>query len=126
MFTVNNRGTYIQVNFSGIMNEALLRSSIQNLSLLLENENKNEIWSFDGCEPALSYSKLFSIIAGMRANSRKPCSRSRTAIVANRGLNAALSSISSSQGNRNPITIRIFSNYRDAETWVQAQTARQR
>ncbi len=120
MFTVNNKGTYILVNFSGILNEAVLRSSVNNLSLLLENENKNEIWSFDGCEPALSYNTLFSIISGMRDKSRTSTARSRTAIVASRGLNAALSSISSPRRGRAPFSIRIFKDYLEAESWVRS------
>jgi hypothetical protein len=120
MFTVNNKGTYILVNFSGIMNEAVLRTSVNNLSQLLDNENKNEIWSFDGCEPALSYSTLFSIISGMRETSRKSACRSRTAIVASRGLNASLSSISSPRRGSGPFSIRIFKDFLEAESWVRS------
>jgi len=119
MFTVNNKGSYILVNFSGIVNESVLRSSITNLSSLLENENKNEIWSFDGCEPALTYNTLFSIISSMREASRKTSRRSRTAIVTSRGLNVALSSISSSKRGLLPFSIRIFQNYLEAESWVR-------
>jgi hypothetical protein len=119
VFTINNKGSYILVNYSGIMSESVLRNSISNLSELLENENKNEIWSFEGCEPALSYQTLFSIISSMRGSSQKPSSRSRTAIVASRGLNPSLSSIFSSRPEAQPYSIRIFRNYREAESWVR-------
>lgn len=119
MFTVNNKGSYILVNYSGVVNEAVLRSSIDNLSVLLGNENKNEIWSFDGCEPALTYHTLFTVIAGMRKASLETVRRSKTAIVVSRGLNSALSSISSSIKGSGPFSIRIFKNYIEAESWVR-------
>jgi hypothetical protein len=119
MFTVNNKGSYILVNFSGVVNETVLRSSIDNLSVLLGNENKNEIWNFDGCVPALTYNTLFSIIAGIRDASMERMRRSKTAIVSSRGLNSSLSSISSSRKGSGPFSIRIFQNYHEAESWVR-------
>ncbi|NTU94043.1 MAG: hypothetical protein HGB29_08085 [Chlorobiaceae bacterium] len=119
MFTVNNKGSYILIRFSGIVSESVLRSSVTNLSELLENENKNEIWSFDGCEPALTYNILFSIISSMRSSSKQEAKSSRTAIVAGRGLNPSLSSISSSWPGAKTFSIRIFRDYREAESWVR-------
>lgn len=121
MFTVNNKGSYILVNFSGIVNESVLRNSVIGLTALLENEkeNKNEIWSFDGCEPALSYNTLFSIISGMRESSNKSLKKTRTAIVSSRGLNPSLSSIFSSRPDAKPFSIRIFRDYLEAESWVR-------
>lgn len=120
MYTVNNKGSHILISFTGTMNEGILRSAVYNLAPLLDNENKNEIWSFDACVPTITYSKLFSIIHDGRSDTLGNRRQAKTAIVTSRAANSSLASIGTERPGMHPFSIRIFRNFRAAESWIIA------
>lgn len=118
MYTIYKGSSYIMVTFYGSFSGAMLRHAVCTIATNIGDAEKNGIWNFADCDSPLTYSSLFSIIAGIHDALPTTCGWNKTALVTSCNMNHSLSGLFSCGTDLLPYSIRLFRYLHEAESWV--------
>ena len=95
-----------------------IMEGIPQLISMPEFKNKNDIWVFRSGQIKMSYADLYTIKNLVEEICPKNSKGTKTAIVAENGLQQSLCTLYSDIGKDLPREIRIFSDLESAENWI--------
>ena len=116
--TITNKDDYILVESSTGMDYWEIVEGIAKIFTMPEFKSKNDIWVFREGQFKLTFADLNKIKELAGNNYPKDSNGSRTAIVAETGMQHSLAIMYSEMGKDLPRKIRVFPDLESAEGWI--------
>ena len=115
-----NYNDYILIESSTGMDYWEIVEGIPKLISMSEFKNKNDIWLFTSSQIKMAYADLYTIKDLVAEICPKNSKGTKTAIVAENGLQQSLGILYSDIGKNLQREIRVFSNLESAKDWIRA------
>ena len=109
---------YILIESSTGMDYWEIVEGIPKLISMPEFKNKNDIWVFTSGQIKMAYTDLYTIRNLVEEICPKNSKGTKTAIVAENGLQQSLGTLYSDIGKDLPRKIRVFSEFESAKDWI--------
>jgi len=109
---------YILVELSTGMDYWEIMEAISKLFSMPASKNKNDIWTFRSAQMKMSYADLYEIKDFAIKLCPKDTESTKTAIVAESGIQQCLATLYSDICKDLPREIRVFSDFNSAKEWT--------
>jgi hypothetical protein len=116
---LTNKNDYILVESSTGMDYWEIIEGIPKLFSMPEFKDKNDIWVFRGSQMKMLYTDLYNIKDSVEKICPKDSKGTKTAIVAETGVQQSFATLYSDIGKDLPREIRVFSDLKSAEDWIK-------